>query len=360
MLWLRRLASLKFTLVGMLLLAGAAMMSYGNPVDVSEWVLVVPLALLGLNLAAAIITNPRINRQSGLLVFHVCLLSTVLMAGVGRLTHLDAHIEIAKDEVFHKDSLLEINQGPWHRGNLEKVAFTQGGFTVDYEAGLKRGLTHSAVFLPVPGGGVVEQDIGDDRPLILERYRFYTTHNKGFAPVLTWLPKNGQPITGRINMPSYPLYDYKQDNHWTPPGTEEKIKFWLQLDTGLTLDESWVLDGRNSTGVLVVSTGDKREELKPGDEVQLAEGRLRYEAMTTWMGYRVFYDPTLQWLFWITIIGVIGLSHFFWTRISLKDWQGEPEIDTEDARANIANNAINVGVADTSKMERKSQKGSPS
>jgi hypothetical protein len=323
--WLRRLASLKFTLVGMILLGAGAIASYGNPVDVSVWVLIVPLALLAVNLAAAIITNPRINRQPGLLLFHVCLLSTVILAGVGRLTHFDAHLEIAENQAFSQDLLLEVSRGPWHMGRLDKVQFIQGRYTVDYAPGLKRGLTHSEVFLPGSEGVAVPRDVGDDRPLVLERYRFYTTHNKGFAPILTWLPTQGEPITGRINMPSYPLFDYKQDNEWTPPGTQEKIKFWLQLQTGLTLDKDWVLDGRNSTGTLVVSTGDKRVELQAGEEVQLAQGRLRYENLTTWMGYRVFYDPTIQWLFWVTITGVLGLTHFFWTKLNLKPWMDEAD-----------------------------------
>jgi hypothetical protein len=301
------------------------MLSYGNPVDTSVWVLVVPLVLLALNLAAAIAINPRINRQPGLLVFHVCLLATVLLAGLGRLTHLDAHIEIAQNQAFSADALQEVNKGPWHSGNLDKVQFIQGAYTVDYAPNLKRGLTHSQVFLPGLGGATVVQDVGDDRPLILERYRFYTTHNKGFTPILTWLPEQGEPTTGRINMPAYPLYDYKQDNSWTPPGTKEEIKFWLQLQTGMTLEEAWVLDGRNATGTLVVTSGGKREELQPGDEVQLEHGRLRFESLTTWMGYRVFYDPTIQWLFWVTIIGVLGLTHFFWTKLNLVPWMDETE-----------------------------------
>lgn len=322
---LRLLASLKFTLLGMVLLGAGAAASYGNPVDVSVWVLIVPLALLALNLSAAIVTNPRINRQPGLLIFHVCLLATVLLAGVGRLTHLDAHIEIAQNDSFHKDALMEVNKGPWHMGNLDAVSFIQGPYTVDYAAGLQRGLTHSTVYLPGPDGGVVTRDVGDDRPLVLERYRFYTTHNKGFAPILTWLPTQGTPITGHINMPSYPLFEYKQDNQWAPPGSEEKIKFWLQLQTGMTVEQPWVLDGRNSTGTLVVTIGDRREELQVGEEVQLEQGRLRYEALTTWMGYRVFYDPTIQWLFWVTIIGVLGLTHFFWIKLNLKPWMDETD-----------------------------------
>ncbi|HEC19931.1 MAG TPA: hypothetical protein ENI97_11385 [Gammaproteobacteria bacterium] len=330
---LRRLASLKFTLVGMILLAGGAMLSYGNPVDVSVWVLVVPLALLALNLFAAIVTNPRINRQPGLLVFHVCLLATVLLAGVGRLTHLDGHIELAENQAFNKDELLDVQKGPWHRGNLDKVHFIQGRYTVDYAPGLKRGLTHSQVFVPRPDGTLEERDVGDDRPLILQRYRFYTTFNKGFAPILTWIPAQGAPITGRINMPSYPLFEYKQDNRWTPPGTGEVIKFWLQLKTGLNLDEAWVLDGRNASATLVVTAGDKRVEMQPGEEVQLGPGRLRFESLTTWMGYRVFYDPTLQWLFWVSIAGVLGLTHFFWTKLNLAPWVDEADTAARGSKA---------------------------
>jgi cytochrome c biogenesis protein len=329
--WLRRLASLKFTLVGMVLLGLGAAASYGNPVDVSVWVLIVPLALLALNLSAAIATNPRINRQPGLLLFHVCLLCTVILAGVGRLTHLDAHLEIAEDQAFSPNLLLEVKRGPWHRGNLDKVAFTQGRYTVEYAPHMKRGLTHSTVYLPAPDGRLTPRDVGDDRPLILHRYRFYTTHNKGFAPVLTWIPNQGEAVTGRINMPSYPMFDYKQDNHWTPPGTHQEIKFWLQLHTALDVEKSWVLDGRNSTATLVVTVGDRREELEKGQELQLADGRLRYENLTTWMGYRVFYDPTIQWLFWVTIAGVLGLTHFFWTKLNLVPWMDADDGDTTDA-----------------------------
>jgi len=329
-LWLRRLASLKFTLVGMLLLGAGAAVSYGNPVDVSVWVLIVPLALLALNLSAAIVTNPGINRQPGLLLFHVCLLSTVVLAGVGRLTHLDAHLEIAEGQAFSPALLLEVQKGPWHMGDLDKVAFTQGHYTVDYEPQLKRGLTHSTVYLPAPDGSLTPRDVGDDRPLVLERYRFYTTHNKGFSPILTWIPDQGQAVTGRINMPSYPLFDYKQDNRWTPPGTQQEIQFWLQLDSGLDVEKSWVLDGRNSSAVLVVTVGDRREELQKGQEVSLPHGRLRYENLTTWMGYRVFYDPTIQWLFFVTVAGVLGLAHYFWQKLNLQAWMDEAETSSVD------------------------------
>jgi cytochrome c biogenesis protein len=328
--WLKHLSSLKFTLVGMVLLGIGAGLSYGNPVETSVWVLIAPLALLAINLAAAILTNPRINRQPGLLVFHVCLFTTVVLAGVGRLTHLDAHVEVALGQEFHSDLLQEVNKGPWHVGNLDKVSFTQGPYTVDYAIGLRRGLTHSEVLVPGSNGRLESMDVGDDRPLVQERYRFYTTFNKGFSPILTWKPDKGRSITGRINMPSYPLFDYKQDNRWIPPGTNEEIKFWLQLDTGLTLEQDWVLDGRKTTAVLIVTSKDQRIELNKGEEAQLEHGVLRYDDLTTWMGYRVFYDPTIQWLFFVTVAGVFGLSHFFWTKLNLKPWMEEGEESAED------------------------------
>ena len=59
-------------------------------------------------------------------------------------------------------------------------------------------------------------------------------------------------------------------------------------------------------------------------------GRLRFEKLTAWMGYRVFYDPTLQWLFFVAVIGVLGLSHYFWVRLSLKVWTGEGLEDEDE------------------------------
>ena len=325
---MRFFASLKVTLAGMLLLACGAALSYGNPVDVSVWVLVLPLCLLALNLCAAIFTNPRINRQPGLLVFHLGLLGIVVLAAIGRLTHLDAHIELVQDQDFDPGLLLDRKAGPLHDGNIQQVVFRQGFYTVEYDTGMKRGLTHSHVLVPGPGGGAVENIVGDDRPLVLQGYRFYTTFNKGFAVLLTWAPEQGTPITGAVNMPSYPLFDYKQDNTWHPPGGSE-IKFWLQLQTGLTEKAPWVLDGRNAKGVLVVTTGGQRLELNPGQEVALPGGSLRYERLLTWMGYAVFYDPTIRWLFFVSIISVIGLGWHYWVKMGSRLLPSAEELQPE-------------------------------
>jgi len=313
---LRRLASTKLTLLWMLLLAVGAALSYDNPAETSIWVLIVPMFLLAVNLIAAIISNPRINRRGGLLVFHLGLLSIVLLAAIGRLTHMDGRVEIISGAEFSPELVTDVNSGPLHTGALDEVKFVQGPFTVDYRPHMMRGLTHSQVALPDNEGGWREAVVGDDRPLLLEGYRFYTTFNKGFAPILSWTSNDGRVAqTGAVHMPSYPLFDFKQSNSWTPEGGEE-IKFWLQLETGLNAEEAWVLDGRRATATLVVNESDKRTELLPGQSVQLAGGTLRYEQLTTWMGYKLFYDPTLHWLFIAAFITISGLGAHFWRKLA--------------------------------------------
>ncbi len=310
---LRPLASLRLTLVGMVLLAIGAGLSYGNPMDMPVWVLVVPMALLALNLLSAIISNPRIHRRGGLLVFHLGLLGVVILTAIGFLTRFEAHVELLQGMAFSPDGVFDQHKGPWHNGDLDQVHFVQGPYTVDYAAHMVRGHTRSRIQVPDGKGGWESKVIGDDRPLVEHGYRFYTSFNKGFAPILTWIPDGGEAVTGSVHMPSYPLFEFKQDNSWTPPGGHQ-IKFWLRLKTGMTEKAAWVLDGSRTKGVLVVNTAAERKELKPGDSVKIPGGTLRYDRLTTWMGYKIFYDPTLHWLFATAIIGVLGLFSHFWRK----------------------------------------------
>ncbi len=313
---LRRLASTKLTLLWMLLLAVGAALSYDNPEDTSIWVLIVPMLLLAVNLISAIISNPRINRRGGLLVFHLGLLSIVILAAIGRLTHMDGRVEIIAGAEFSPEIVTDVHSGPLHSGALADVNFVQGPFTVEYRPHMMRGLTQSQVALSDNEGGWREAVVGDDRPLLVEGYRFYTTFNKGFAPILSWTSHDGRVAeTGAVHMPSYPLFDFKQSNSWTPQGGDE-IKFWLQLETGLTAEEAWVLDGRRATGTLVVNVSGERTELLPGESVEMVGGTLRYEQLTTWMGYKLFYDPTLQWMFMAAFITIAGLSAHFWQKLA--------------------------------------------
>jgi cytochrome c biogenesis protein len=312
---LQWLGSTRFTLVGMALLGIGAALSYDNPVTTPIWVLVIPLFLLALNLLIAIISNPAINRRFGLLMFHTGLLTVVILVAIGRLTSMEGHIELVDGAAFDPAAVFDVRKGPLHRDRLEQIRFIQQNYKVEYRPGMKRGLTHNQILLAGDDGRLVPREIGDDRPLLIEGYRIYSTSNKGFAPRLTWKGDDGTVESGSIHMPSYPLLYFRQANEWTPPGGET-VKFWLQLETGLDKDNAWVLDPRRATGVLVVNSGGTRTELHPGQSVRLKGGTLQYQRLSSWMGFKVFYDPTLPWLFVSAILAAIGLLIHYWQKFS--------------------------------------------
>jgi len=94
-----RLASLRLTLAILLLLLAGVLYAYLQP-GRSTWPLVLPLALLALNLSAAVATNTVFRRQTALLVFHLSLIAIVLLVAAGRLTYLRGHVELSEGEWF--------------------------------------------------------------------------------------------------------------------------------------------------------------------------------------------------------------------------------------------------------------------
>ena len=115
---------------------------------------------------------------------------------------------------------------------------------------------------------------------------------------------------------------------------------------------AWVLDGSKAKGKLVVTVGDQRNELSPGESVSIAEGELRYEGLSTWMGYRIFYDPTINWLFVVAVAGVLGLMQYFYQKINLQPWLEEESVNISDATSepgNVANSPPNCASGQTQK-----------
>ena len=321
----QRLASSRLTIAGFALLAVGVLATYSNP-EASAAPMVLPLALLALNLAAALAVRPEL-RRGGLGVFHAALLALLLLVALGRLTHLDGRVEVAEGAMLDPSQIEVTSSGPWHGDRWRRLQFRQGPYEVDYAAGVKRARTRSSVW-PVVAQDSAQHSaqngdpsiVGDDTPLVLDGYRFYTTHNKGLAPLLTWRPDverragaGGAAVQGVLHMPSYPLFDYQQENRWTAPdGTE--LRFWLRIERPLPEHTAWTLDPHKLPAVLVVEAGGVRSELKPGDSVALPGVTLRYERLNGWMGYRVFYDPTLLPLFVVALLGVLGLAWHLWRR----------------------------------------------
>lgn len=316
--WLRRLASVRLTLVIIALLA-LGVMAYQPAAGRGALLVVMPLSLGALNLVAAILTNGVLRRNTALLMFHFALLAIVVLAAAGRLTYLKGQLELAEGESF-TGQLTQAESGPWHRSRLEQAAFSNDGYSIRYAKGVKRAETRNAVSWRDDTGQPQHAVIGDHTPLVRQGYRFYTSFNKGFAPVFVWQPSDGAPQRGSINLPSYPIHEYRQALDWTLPGTQTNVWTLLQFDEVL-LDPERPSQLRLPTEhKLVLRIGEARHELAPGMRIALPQGVLTYERLTLWMGYTVFYDWTLPWLAAACFWAVAALAWHFWKKFAAQPW----------------------------------------
>ena len=313
------LASLKLALLILASIGAGIVAAYlsGTP---ATWALALPLTAFALNIMAAVTVNPVFRRQTALLMFHLALIAIVLLIAVGRLTYLKGQVELAEGEVFD-GQLMQEESGPWHLRRLDKVRFSNHGFTIDYAAGMRRGNTRNQVAWTESDGRIQRAVIGDQIPLNLAGYRFYTSHNKGFAPAFIWHPDTGAPpMLGTVHLPAYPLHEYKQALEWTPPGSKTTLWVMLQFDE-IILDPAKPSEFRlPAKHRIVVRAGNERRELKPGEAMRLTDGILVYNGLRSWMGYTVFYDFTLPWLLAACTLAVVSLALHFWSKFSARPW----------------------------------------
>jgi cytochrome c biogenesis protein ResB len=316
---LQALASLKLTLLILIALAFGIIVSYRSEIR-TTWALVVPLALFAVNLAAAVATNGVFRRQGALLVFHLALIAIVLLVAAGRLTYLKGTLELAEGERF-EGTLTGHEAGPFHPWGLDRVHFTNEGFRIEYAKGVRRGQTRNRVAWQDDSGNWQPGVIGDQDPLVLNGYRFYTSHNKGFAPTFVWHPKqDATPVAGTIHLPAYPIHEYRQALEWQPPGSQTTLWTGLQFDE-VILDPERPSEFRlPKEHMLVIRLGDRRWELKPGGQIELPDGVLEYRGLRTWMGYSVFYDRTIPWLLAASMVAVGSLAWHLWRKFGAKAW----------------------------------------
>ena len=314
-----RLASLKLTLFILVMFGAAILLSYTGKLN-GTWALAVPLALFAVNLIAAVATKPVFRRQHALLVFHLGLIAIVVLLAAGRLTYLRGSVEISEGAEFD-GQLTESDAGPWHWSALDRVHFINDGFQIAYAAGVQRDKTRNAVRYTDADGVQQRGEIGDQTPLMLAGYRFYTTPNKGFAPTFVWTPANGAaPSLGAVHLPSYPIHEYRQAREWQLPGTAIKVWTMLQFDE-VILDPARASEFRVPNKYrLIMRIGELRRELQPGETIELPEGRLTYDGLRTWMGYKVFYDWTIYWLLAGCMLSVAALGWHFWRKFAARPW----------------------------------------
>lgn len=315
---LRALASLKLTLVALALLALSILYVYLAE-ESGSLALVLSLLLVALNLVAALATHPVFRRPSALLVFHLGLIALLLLVALGRLTYLKGHVELAEGEEFG-GALSGVQAGPWHWNRLDRVRFTNLGFRIDYAPGLQRNATRNTVSYADADSGERRAQIGDQTPLVLSGYRFYTSPNKGFAPAFLWFPANGQPLLGTVHLPSYPANEYHQARDWELPGTGISLWTMLQFDERILDPEKPSEFRMPKQHKVIVRVGGQRHELQPGQSIDLPQGHLVYDGLRSWMGYTVFYDWTIHWMLAVCMISVGALGWHYWRKFAAQPW----------------------------------------
>ena len=304
------LASLKLTLLGIVALLAGVLLAYFNQ-GLSGIAIMLPLAVLALNLLAAIVFNPRIRQNSGLLMFHICLLMIAILTLLSQLTSMKGRVEVTQGSPFDADSVTVMAQGAWHRSSkLHQVEFIQGDIEVAYGTGLRRDSTRSQLLLEDTGPVTV----GDNVAFKRHGYRFYTTSNKGFAAVVNWHAHDGGVERGAIHFPSFPLFDWKQVNRWETPSGKE-LAFRLNIETPLHHEKAWLLQAVDFGYLEITLPDGARRMLTPGDSIKLGNARLEFEALRMWMGYKIFYDPWLAWFFAAALVGVTGLAWHYWLKL---------------------------------------------
>ncbi|MCB1849738.1 MAG: hypothetical protein KDI83_02955 [Gammaproteobacteria bacterium] len=308
---LRLLASLKLTLMGLL---GLAMATLGaaRGLDATGWLVAAPLALLAVNLAAAIWVTPLFRVKPALFGFHVGLMSLFIALAASQLTRFKGHFEITEGQAFDP-ALIKVDRQPFITPDLPmREAFHQGSLSVQYAPDMVRRETESLIHFPTGE----RYQASDGRPLVIGDTRFYLTHNKGFSLVVDWYGRDGR-ITqmGTINFPSYPRLLNSQSVQWQTPGGE-RLEMRLRPRT-IPREQAWVLDQAKSANVVWVTDGHGTEQrLVPGEELNLANGKLRLQKLSLWIGYRVFHDPSLFWLFASAIVTLSLLGAHLWIRIT--------------------------------------------
>ncbi|MBS1142901.1 MAG: cytochrome c biosis protein ResB [Proteobacteria bacterium] len=320
MLLIRSLASLSLTAGLLALFCIGVLAAHFGGFSFSP-VVAASFGALGINLLAMMLTNPRFRQQRPLFVFHLALLAIIFLIAFGRMIYLKGQAELVEGLAFD-GQLVSVDAGPWHPWRLDQASFVNRGFSIAYAPGLKRLETRNQVSWVDADGQNREAVIGDDKPLVLQGYRFYTTWNKGFSLLFEWVPERGEAGIGTVNLPSYPANALKQAQQWALPGLQEPLWSMLQFEGELIPADQ---DGHfrlPDDYRVVVRYADQRWELVPGanQKIALPGGTLRFIELRSWMGYMLTWDATIPWLLGASTIAVLALAWHFWAQFSRRPW----------------------------------------
>lgn len=336
----RLLASRETAIVSLvLLILGALAKSYLHE---GEGLVLLPLAMISLNLCACLGKNLRFywRRRRGHLLFHSSLLLLLLLFMASRLLYFQGYLEVAEGQGF-SGPFLQGSQGPFYRGIFRDVVMVQEAMEVTYARGEEGEEIQSGLRFLEGGGEEQSGLVSFNRALRYRGYRFSVPGRMGYALLVSFRPKRPGPLGGGslspeggsspatapptlespplegvapapehlgfVNMPPYPFERKAQINSFRLPGTGERVVLTLDL-----LEEPYRKKGRwrfilPKDYRVIVSFRSRDFRLRQGERCDLGVGTLEVRDLKRWMGYGVFYDPTLPYLLVTSALVVAGL-----------------------------------------------------
>lgn len=253
----------------------------------------VPLAIFGVSLLAALLTNPRFRHDLPLLGMHLGLFAFILLVLFSRLTYFVGVTTLNRGETF-AGAMQVAEQGPWYFGDLKALPFFFDGVEEVFKSGERWETTANRVGWRDAENRERRAVIGDHRPLVLNGFNIYTSRHRGFTVGFLWESDGGQAEVGSVQLRSG---EYNQANEWVVGG--QSLWAMLQPDVSLRLQPG---DVRQNYGVrevphtLVIRDGEQRHTLRRGERLRLSGGWLTYRSLDTWMGYRLIFDPAMPWM----------------------------------------------------------------
>lgn len=313
--WVSWLAAPRWSVLFFVLTAAGAL-AVAHGLGSATALMVVPFTLLLINLLAAIISMPRFRADFALLLFHLALLALVALMVLARLIYFDGTTSLSRGTAFD-GTLLTDSRGPLHRGDLNELRFSNEGFTADYFRQGKYRATYNRVSWVDANGLPRLAEVGDDRPLVIGRFRIYTTAFRGFSAVFEWQPDDGSASQmGAVQMTYAGHETFGQMAEWRLPNDEP---VWMMLDFTAAESGSRVAPTDPAAAALqhalVLRMGEERQVMTPGDQIRRPGGTLVYQNLDSWMGYRIIYDPTEPWIIATVVVGILSLVWFYARRL---------------------------------------------
>jgi len=302
-------ASLITTLVGLGLFAlgiGLVLLEYEHPT-----LAIAPgFLILLINLICAILVKEKIRRNNSLLVFHLSLLTLMLLIMASRLTYMKGWLQVNEGETFQEITGI-LHQGPYHINQVEDNAFRQLNYQTHIEHG-SRTETKSYVAIPNTKEPYI---IRDQTPLKLGAYQFTLSAHIGYSLSFNW-QSGFSHHEGFVRLPAYSRHTM-QTQEWLIPNTEIKLNLLLDMDTDSSMQGDFKIPERYQ---LIIFHQQQKIHLKVGESYRFDSGILTFQGLKRWIGYDVFYDWSIPWLLATCLLAIASLGSFLWQKVNQNRW----------------------------------------